>query len=45
VSYRKTDTIYGNKNNDRINRIPSKKQKEMDVKIVYVYEDGKVVVK
>ena len=45
VSYRKTDTIYGHKNNDRINRIPSKKQKEMNVKIVYVYEDGKIVVK
>jgi hypothetical protein len=45
VSYRKTDTIYGHKNSDRINRSPSKFQKEMNVKIVYVGEDGKVAVK
>jgi hypothetical protein len=45
VSYRKTDTIYGHKNNDRINRTPSKKQKDLNVKIVYVGEDGKVTVK
>jgi hypothetical protein len=45
VSYRKTATIYGHKNSDRINRSPSKFQKEMNVKIVYVHEDGKVVVK
>jgi len=45
VSYRKSNTKYGHKNNDRINRTPSKKQKDMNVKIVYVYEDGKIVVK
>ena len=45
VSYRKSNTKYGHKNNDRINRSPSKIQKNLNVKIVYVYEDGKVVVK
>ena len=45
VSYRKTPTIYGNKNNERINRTPSKKQKELNVRIVYVGEDGKVTIK
>lgn len=45
VSYRKSNTKYGHKNNDRINRTPSKIQKNMNVRIVYVYEDGKIVVK
>jgi len=45
VSYRKSATNYAHKKNDRINRSPSKKQQTMNVKIVYVYEDGKVVVK
>ena len=45
VSYRKSSTEYGHKNKDRINRSPSKIQKDMNVKIVYVYEDGKIVVK
>jgi hypothetical protein len=45
VSYRKSDTKYAHKKNDRINRSPSKLQQGMNVKIVYVYEDGKVVVK
>ncbi len=45
VSYRKSDTKYAHKKNDRINRSPSKIQKALNVKIVYVYEDGKVVVK
>lgn len=45
VSYRKSNTKYGHKNNDRINRSPSKIQQSMNVKIVYVYEDGKVIVK
>ena len=44
VSYRKSNS-YQNKKNDRINRTPSKIQQAMNVKIVYVYEDGKVVVK
>jgi len=45
VSYRKSNTNHGNKNNDRINRSPSKMQKEMNVRIVYVGEDGKIVIK
>jgi hypothetical protein len=45
VSYRKSNTKYGHKNNDRINRTPSAKQKNMNVKIVYVHDDGKVVIK
>jgi hypothetical protein len=45
VSYRKSNTKYGHKNNDRINRSPSKIQKNMNVRIVYVYEDGRIVVK
>jgi len=45
VSYRKSNTKYAHKKNDRINRSPSKIQKDMNVKIVYVYEDGKIVVK
>ena len=45
VSYRKSNTRYAHKKNDRINRSPSKLQQDMNVKIVYVYEDGKVVVK
>jgi hypothetical protein len=45
VSYRKSATKYAHKKNDRINRSPSKKQQTMNVKIVYVYEDGKVIIK
>jgi hypothetical protein len=45
VSYRKSNTKYGHKNNDLINRTPSVKQKDMNVKIVYVHDDGKVVIK
>ena len=45
VSYRKSNTKYAHKKNDRINRSPSKKQKNLNVNIVYVYEDGKVIVK
>ena len=45
VSYRKSNTKYAHKKNDRINRSPSKLQKGLNVKIVYVYDDGKVVVK
>ena len=44
VSYRKSNT-FSNKKNDRINRIPSAKQKDMNVKIVYVHDNGKVIVK
>ena len=45
VSYRKSATKYAHKKNDRINRSPSKIQKNLNVKIVYVYEDGKVIIK
>jgi hypothetical protein len=45
VSYRKSDTKYAHKKNDRINRSPSKIQSTMNVKIVYVYEDGKILIK
>lgn len=45
VSYRKSNTKYAHKKNDRINRSPSKLQQGMNVKIVYVYEDGKILVK
>jgi hypothetical protein len=45
VSYRKSDTKYAHKKNDRINRSPSKIQQGMNVKIVYVYEDGKILIK
>jgi hypothetical protein len=45
VSYRKSATNYAHKKNDRINRSPSKLQQGMNVKIVYVYEDGKILIK
>ena len=45
VSYRKSATKYAHKKNDRINRSPSKLQQGMNVKIVYVYEDGKIIIK
>ena len=45
VSYRKSATKYAHKKNDRINRSPSKIQSTMNVKIVYVYEDGKILIK
>ena len=45
VSYRKSNTKYAHKKNDRINRSPSKIQQGMNVKIVYVYEDGKILIK
>ena len=45
VSYRKSATKYAHKKNDRSNRSPSKIQCTMNVKIVYVYEDGKILIK
>jgi hypothetical protein len=45
VSYRKSNTKYAHKKKDRINRSPSKLQQTLNVKIVYVYEDGKIIVK
>jgi len=44
VSYRKNSNKYCNNKNERINRSPSKKQKNMNVKIAYVYEDGKILI-
>ncbi len=41
VSYRQNPTHH-NKKGDRINRCASKKQKDLNVKILYVYEDGRV---
>ena len=45
VSYRKSATKYAHKKNDRINRSPSKIQQGINVKIVYVYEDAKILIK
>lgn len=45
VSYRRSATSHNHKKNDRINRSPSKIQKNLNVKIVYVYEDGKITIK
>lgn len=41
VSYRKTQCSFS-KPGDKIYRSPSKKQKDLKVKILYVYEDGRV---
>ena len=41
VSFRKNRS-YGCKEGTRINRSPSKKQKDLQVKILYVYENGRV---
>jgi hypothetical protein len=41
VSIRKNKT-YNCKAGSRINRSPSKKQKDLQVKILYVYDDGRV---
>jgi hypothetical protein len=43
VSYRKNSTAK-NRKGARINRCASKKQKDINVKILYVYEDGRVKV-
>ena len=44
-SFRLSDTKYGNKNKDRINRAPNKRQKHLSVKILYVGKDGKITIK
>ena len=41
ATYRKAKS-YNNKKGDIINRSPSEKQKDLKVKILYVYEDGRV---
>ena len=41
VSFRKNRS-YGCREGTRINRSPSKKQKDLQVKILYVYENGRV---
>ena len=44
-SFRLSDTKYGNKNKDRINRTPNKRQKDLNVKILYVNKNGKITFK
>ena len=44
-SFRLSDTKYGNKNKDRINRTPNKRQKDLNVKILYVNKNGKITIK
>lgn len=44
-SFRLSDTKYGNKNKDRINRAPNKRQKHLSVKILYVGKDNKITIK
>ncbi len=41
VSYRKNKS-YSNKRGDKINRSPSKKQKDLNVQILYVDDDWKI---
>jgi len=41
ATYRKSK-CHNNKTGDIINRSPSEKQKDLKVKILYVYEDGRV---
>lgn len=41
VSFRKNRS-YGCKEGTRINRCANKKQKDLNVKILYVYEDGRI---
>lgn len=43
VSYRQKNT-HKNRKGARINRCTSKKQKDINVKILYVYEDGRIKV-
>ena len=44
-SFRLSDTKYGNRNKDRINRSPNIRQKELNVKILYVNKNGKITIK
>lgn len=44
-SFRLSNTKYGNKNKDRINRSPNVRQKELNVKILYVNKNGKITIK
>lgn len=44
-SFRLSDTKYGNRNKDRINRSPNVRQKELNVKILYVNKNGKITIK
>ncbi len=44
-SFRLSNTKYGNKNTDRINRSPNIRQKELNVKILYVNKNGKITIK
>lgn len=44
-SFRSSNTKYGNKIKDRINRSPNIRQKELKVKILYVNKNGKITIK
>ena len=44
-SFRLSDTKYGNRNKDLINRSPNVRQKELNVKILYVNKNGKITIK
>ena len=44
-SFRLSNTKYGNRNKDRINRSPNVRQKELNVKILYVNKNGKITIK
>jgi len=44
-SFRVSNTKYGNRNKDRINRSPNVRQKELNVKILYVNKNGKITIK
>lgn len=44
-SFRISNTKYAHKRNDRINRAPNKRQKDLNVKILYVNKEGKITIK
>ena len=44
-SFRLSNTKYGNRNKDRINRSPNVRQKELNVKILYVNKNVKITIK
>lgn len=44
-SFRLSNTKYGNRNKDRINRSPNIRQKNLNVKILYVGKDNKITIK
>jgi len=42
--FRMSSNKYGNKDKERINRTPNKRQKDLKVKIVYVNKNGKITI-